>query len=228
MRTSAAHSRTLFVSRTQAQYALVSKSNTEKGVKRVRAYHEHVASVHRYDVDAALAGDLPGLGFYNKKWPGCIEVCGPTGDAKHPTIVFNCSVYRPSDVDQKTELTDMVTDKMLLFDALSVDLNDIRVGCHVINQAHGAGLHNFCSSLEKKISVISQDACVSPPPPCPTHILARDHVSSRITVPFFCAFCPRLSLACRLLGWSVSRVYQWLFRVCNHIHTHIHTASCAN
>lgn len=139
----------------------MSKSNVAKGVKRVKAYYEHVTSIHKYDTEAALAGTIAGLGFYNKKWPGCIEVCGPSGSGLHPTIVFNCAVYHPSEVDQETELDEMVVDKMLLYDALTADLNDIRVGCHVINQAHGAGMHNFCNSLEKKLSVVSQDACAS-------------------------------------------------------------------
>eukprot|EP00038_Savillea_parva_P023008 m.39339 g.39339 ORF g.39339 m.39339 type:complete len:267 (-) comp5785_c0_seq1:98-898(-) len=141
-----------------AQYAIVSKSNWEKGVKRVKAYNRHVIQGAKYDSDAALDGTLPGLGFYNRKWPGCIDICGPTGTAQHPTIVFNCAQYRPSDVDPESELNPMIVDKMLLYDALTADLNDIRSGCHVINQAKGAGLHNFCRPLEKKLSVVSQDA----------------------------------------------------------------------
>ena len=55
-----------------AHFAIISKGNVQKGVKRVTNYNKHVKPEYTYTPEEAAAA----IGFMNRKWPGCLLACG--------------------------------------------------------------------------------------------------------------------------------------------------------
>ena len=76
-----------------AHFAIVSKGNVAKGVKRITNYNKVIKSEYSYTTEEAHAA----IGFMNRKWPGCIPTCGkaPNGG---PMLSCDVNVYLPKQV----------------------------------------------------------------------------------------------------------------------------------
>jgi len=136
-----------------AHFAIISKGNAKKGVKRISNYNALVKPEYSYTQEEGLKA----VGFMNSKWPGCIPTCGkaPSGG---PMLCFDIIPYVPSQLEGEAEWKQMMLELVLFFHCCSSDLDECRIGMTLITQCKGMGWSNFSLELEKRAAVLYQDA----------------------------------------------------------------------
>ena len=142
-----------------AHFAIVSKGDVNKGVKRVSNYNKSVKPEYSYTQDEALSA----IGFMNRKWPGCIPTCGkaPNGG---PMLNFDVNVYLPGELknpktpEGATEWKAMMLELVLFFHCSASNLDECRTGMTMISQCKGMGWKNFSLELEHRAAILYQDA----------------------------------------------------------------------
>eukprot|EP00040_Diaphanoeca_grandis_P017091 m.88685 g.88685 ORF g.88685 m.88685 type:complete len:275 (-) comp26224_c1_seq1:72-896(-) len=139
-----------------AQFAIVGKGQTEKAVKRIQKYHKVVTELYAYDPDKAIKSE--GYGWWCRTMPDCLQPCGDSLAEKYPTVSYNVSLYDPKIVLEGDNLNYLITDMLLIMDAMNADLDDIRKGSVWVSSCKGAGMKNYNGDLEKKQADVYQDS----------------------------------------------------------------------
>ena len=142
-----------------AHFAIVSKGNVKKGVKRVTNYNKLVKPEYSYTADEAAKA----IGFMNAKWPGMIPQCGkaPNGG---PMLIADVNPYLPGDLkapktpEGAAEWKAMMLEMVLFFHCCASDLDECRRGMTMVTQCKGMGWKNFSLELEHRAAVLYQDA----------------------------------------------------------------------
>ena len=112
-----------------AHFAIVSKGNVTKGVKRVTNYNQLIKPEYSYSQEEGLRA----IGFFNRKWPGTILTCG-TAPNGGPMLACDVNPYLPAQMaDPKTpegeiEWKSMMLELVLFFHCCASDLDDCRHG----------------------------------------------------------------------------------------------------
>ena len=142
-----------------AHFAIVSKGDVKKGVKRVANYNKMIKPDYSYTQEQALEV----VGFFNKKWPGCIPTCG-TAPNGGPMLCFDCNPYLPGELgspktpEGAAEWKAMMLELVLFFHCCASNLDECRSGMTMISQCKGMGWKNFSLELEHRASILYQDA----------------------------------------------------------------------
>lgn len=136
-----------------AQFAIIGKGNVKKAVKRVQNYQKHIVVGYGYSTEAAM----PSLGFMNRKWPTMMFPAAPDKGGR-ACFVMNVGPYIPSELKGESEWREMVHDFLLCFDACNSDLDEVRRGSVMMMEAREMGWKNFNMELERRASVLYQDA----------------------------------------------------------------------
>ena len=142
-----------------AHFAIVSKGNTKKGVKRVSNYNKHVKPEYSYTQEEAAQA----LGFMNRKWPGVIPTCGKSPNGG-PMLCCDVIPYVPGTLgspktpEGAAEWKSMMLEVVLFFHCTASNLDECRTGMTMITQCKGTGWKNFSLELEHRAAVLYQDA----------------------------------------------------------------------
>lgn len=140
-----------------AHFAIVSKGDVKKGVKRVTNYNKLIKSEYSYTQEEALAT----IGFMNRKWPGVLPTCGkaPNGG---PMLCCDVNPYLPGELGKAStpegavEWKTMMLELVLFFHCSASNLDECRTGMTMITQCKGMGWKNFSLELEHRAAVLYQ------------------------------------------------------------------------
>jgi hypothetical protein len=142
-----------------AHFAIVSKGDLKKGVKRVSNYNKLIKPLYSYTMEEGLRT----IGFMNRKWPGCLLTCGKAPNGS-PIVCCDVNPYlpgqlkKPSTPEGEAEWKEMMLELVLLFHCSASNLDECRSGMTFITQCKGMGWKNFSLELEHRAAVLYQDA----------------------------------------------------------------------
>ena len=136
------------------QFAIIGKGKTEKAVERVKNYIKFVCGEYEFETNAAASNPAV-IGGMHRLWPSMMTFT-PNKDG-HPALWSDIKPYEPSLITEELYLP-LFQEFLLIMDAMTCDLDEVRAGCIFGGQVGGMGLRHVNMELEKRGANLYQES----------------------------------------------------------------------